>query len=214
VVGELGAVAAALRAHELEAVQADALLARLARGGCDLALLQGAHTELVERVRAAHRALPLLVLAPGDDVAARVRALESGADDCLPAPFAASQLAARVGALGRRAALVPAEPEAVEADGCVIDLARASAARGTAAERLTAREVAILRWLLRHRGRPVSRAELLEHVWGVAPTVETRAVDVAILGLRRKIERDAAAPRLVVSVRGLGYAWGPDLTEP
>jgi two-component system response regulator RegX3 len=65
-----------------------------------------------------------------------------------------------------------------------------------------------VRWLSRHAGRVVSRGELLEHVWEVSPGNETRAVDVAVAGLRAKLERDPATPAIIVSVKGAGYRWG------
>jgi DNA-binding response OmpR family regulator len=74
---------------------------------------------------------------------------------------------------------------------------------------LTKREVDIVRWLSRHRGHVVSRADLLQHVWGLSPRTETRAVDVAIAGLRAKLERDPSTPAIIVSVKGAGYRWGP-----
>jgi two-component system response regulator RegX3 len=90
-----------------------------------------------------------------------------------------------------------------------VDLGLLSARRGGAAGvSLTAREAGILRLLHRHRGRSVTRAELLEQVWGARGDLRTRAVDMAIAVLRKKIERDPASPRIVVSVKGLGYAWG------
>jgi len=226
--------AAVSRRHALELVEPERVLARLGGGGCDLVIVDlggaegadglggaggtdgadGADAEdaWCAKIRAAHRALPVLALTREGDVAARVRALEQGADDALSRPGAPSQIAARVDALGRRAALAPPDPERIEADGATIDLGRALCARDGRTVRLTAREVEIVRWLVRHAGRPVARAELLEHVWGVAPTIETRAVDVAVAELRKKVERDPARPALVVSVRGLGYAWRPDLT--
>jgi DNA-binding response OmpR family regulator len=73
---------------------------------------------------------------------------------------------------------------------------------------LTAREAGILRLLHRHRGRSVTRSELLEQVWGARGDLRTRAVDMAIAVLRKKIERDPASPVIIVSVVGLGYAWG------
>jgi len=73
---------------------------------------------------------------------------------------------------------------------------------------LTSREAGILRWLHRHRVRAVSRAELLEQVWGVSSELETRTVDVTIANLRHKIERDPADPKIIVSVKGVGYEWG------
>ncbi len=198
--------------HVIEAVAPAKLMDRLARGGCDLVIVDGGDGELCARVRAAHRALPLLAVTEADDVEARVRALEAGADDCLAEPWAGSQMAARVGALGRRAALVPEEPEQIEADGCVIDLPAARITRSGRSQRLSPREVELLRWLMRHSGRAISREELLEQVWQVAPGLETRRVDVAVAALRKKLERDPASPVLLVSVRGLGYAWGPGLT--
>jgi DNA-binding response OmpR family regulator len=187
------------------------LLERLRGGDCELLIVDG-DAALCEKVRAAHRALPILAVTSGDDVEARVRALEAGADDAVAGPWAHSQMAARVGALGRRAALVPEPARSFEADGCVIDLGAARAVRAGREIKLTAREAQIIEWLVRHAGRAVSREELLEHVWGVAPGLETRSVDVAIAALRKKIERDAAKPALLVSLRGLGYAWGPGLT--
>jgi DNA-binding response OmpR family regulator len=208
--------AAVSHRHTLEPVEPERFLARLGSGGCDLVIVDldgaGAEDEWCAKIRAAHRALPVLALTREGDVAARVRALEHGADDALSRPGAPSQIAARVDALGRRAALAPAEPERIEADGATIDLGRAVCERDGRTVRLTAREVELVRWLVRHAGRPVARAALLEHVWGVAPTIETRAVDVAVAELRKKLERDPARPALVVSVRGLGYAWRPDLT--
>jgi DNA-binding response OmpR family regulator len=65
-----------------------------------------------------------------------------------------------------------------------------------------------VRYLARHAGQVVSRADLLRHVWRVSPRNETRAVDVAIVGLRAKLERDPANPSIILSVRGAGYRWG------
>jgi DNA-binding response OmpR family regulator len=200
--------------HTLETVAPAGVLARLAAGGCDLLVVadDGAGAALSARVRSRSLALPILVVTVGDDIAARVAALEAGADDAIAEPWAASQMVARVASLGRRAALVPADPENVEADGCLLDLGAGRATRAGQTIALSGREVALCRWLLRHAGRAVSRAELLEQVFGVAPGLETRSVDVAVATLRKKLERDPARPRLIVSVRGLGYAWGPSLT--
>ncbi len=73
---------------------------------------------------------------------------------------------------------------------------------------LTAREVDILRWLFHHRTRAVSRAELLEQVWDAPGDMQTRTVDMTMANLRQKIERDPSAPQIVVTVKGVGYAWG------
>jgi len=139
----------------------------------------------------------------------KVQGFDSGADDYLTKPFGARELLARIEALGRRARAIPSDPEVLEADGCRLDLGRLQGQRQGKEFSLTAREAAILRWLYRHRGRAVSRAELLERVWGLRADLETRTVDVTVANLRQKIEADSARPVLVVAVKGIGYAWGP-----
>ncbi|MFO0724696.1 MAG: response regulator transcription factor [Myxococcota bacterium] len=168
--------------------------------------------DLCRALRAARPEAPILMLTAEGLVEERVAGLEAGADDVLTVPYAASQMVARVGALERRSKLVPAKAEVVEADGCLIDLGRCRAFRAEHAVELSARESTLLGWLHRHRQRAVSREEILEHVFGVSPQIESRSVDVAISQLRKKIERDPARPRIVVSVKGKGYAWGSDLT--
>ena len=81
--------------------------------------------------------------------------------------------------------------------------------RGGDCVTLTPREVGIVRWLYRHRHRVVSRTELLERVFGQRGDLQTRAVDMAISVLRRKLETNPDAPAVIVSVKGAGYAWKP-----
>jgi DNA-binding response OmpR family regulator len=158
-------------------------------------------------LRARDEAIAILVLTERGLVEDRVAGLRAGADDALEVPFAAAQAVARVDALGRRARLVPKLAELVEADGCMVDLSRCIAVRDGRVTQLSAREVGLIRWLHRHRGRTVERREILEHVFGVSPDVETRSVDMAIATLRKKLERDVDHPAIIVSVKGLGYAW-------
>jgi DNA-binding response OmpR family regulator len=118
-------------------------------------------------------------------------------------------MVARVDALGRRAALIPALPDILEADDCVFDLSRCIAIRSGGAEvALSAREAALVRYLHHHRTRAVPREDILAHVFGVSPQIESRSVDVAIATLRKKIERQPDDPRIIVAVKGVGYAWG------
>ena len=180
----------------------------------DLVILTRAMSrpERVREIRERHPALPLLVLTAEGSVAERVQALDAGADDALSVPFAGSQMVSRVRALGRRALMAERPPDLLEVDGCFIDLGRARASRDGAPIELSRREVDIVRWLHRHKARAVSRRELLEHVFGVSPDAETRSVDMAIAVLRKKLERDPKRPTILVSVKGVGYAWG-DLTQ-
>jgi DNA-binding response OmpR family regulator len=172
----------------------------------DLALV--GTPELAEKLRRARPFEAIIVVTKIGDVAARVQALEVGADDAFDSGFPMAQVAARVGAAGRRAAMMPRPSEIIEIDGCTIDLSAATATRGGEARGLTVREIEIIRYLARHAGQVVSRGELLQNVWRVAAGNETRAVDVAMVGLRAKLERDAGNPAIILSVRGAGYRWG------
>lgn len=163
---------------------------------------------LCRRIRARDPALPILILTAAGMVDDRVAGLRAGADDCVEVPFAGSQMIARVDALGRRAALLPPLPEILEADGCLFDLSRCVAVRAGTEVALSPREAALVRYLHRHRARAVPREDILAHVFGVSPHIESRSVDVAIGTLRKKIERVPEDPQIIVAIKGIGYAWG------
>ncbi len=164
--------------------------------------------EVCRRLKQSRPSLPVLMLTARGSEEDKVRGLKVGADDYVTKPFGARELLARVEALGRRSRSAPSEPETFESDGCRFDLGRCEAKRAKKAFSLTPREAGILRWLRRHRSRAVTRAELLEQVWGAPGDLETRTVDMAVANLRQKIERDASEPRILISVKGVGYAWG------
>ena len=162
--------------------------------------------EVCRRLRAARPGTPILMLTARGSEDDKVRGLMEGADDYVTKPFSARELLARVRVLGRRAPQSESLDE-VRVDGAVIDLARMVVVRGDARVTLTPREVGIVRWLYKHQERVVSRAELLEQVFGQRGDLQTRAVDMAIAVLRKKVEADPANPTLIVSVKGAGYAW-------
>jgi DNA-binding response OmpR family regulator len=162
--------------------------------------------EVCDGLRTARPGLPILMLTARGSEEEKVLGLRTGADDYVTKPFGARELLARIEALARRAQ-GSGGAERIEVDGCLLDLGRCEARRGKKVHPLTAREAGILRWLHRHRDRAVSRAELLQQVWGLPGSLETRTVDMAIANLRQKIERDPSRPRIVVSVKGVGYAW-------
>ena len=170
--------------------------------------------EVCRRLRTVRPLLPILMLTARGAEEDKVKGLRAGADDYVTKPFGARELLARVEAMGRRARAAPSEPEVIEAGGCVFDLGRCVARRDEEEIALTAREVGILRWLHRHRNRSVSRAELLEQVWGTVGTLQTRTVDMTIAKLRQKIESDPQTPSIIVTVTGVGYAWGPQKAAP
>jgi two-component system response regulator RegX3 len=162
--------------------------------------------EVCRRLRGARPGMPILMLTARGSEDDKVRGLIEGADDYVTKPFSARELLARVRVLGRRAPAGESLDE-VQVDGAVIDLARMMVTRGAQVTALTPREVGIVRWLYRNKERVVTRAELLEQVFGQRGDLQTRAVDMAIAVLRKKLEADPAKPTLIVSVKGAGYAW-------
>ncbi|HET9483440.1 MAG TPA: response regulator transcription factor, partial [Xanthomonadales bacterium] len=162
--------------------------------------------EVCRRLRSARPGMPILMLTARGSEDDKVRGLMEGADDYVTKPFSARELLARVRVLGRRAPTGESLDE-LQVDGAVIDLARMVVVRGETRTALTPREVGILRWLHRHQDRVVSRAEILEQVFGQRGDLQTRAVDMAIAVLRKKLEANPEKPVLIVSVKGAGYAW-------
>jgi len=164
--------------------------------------------EVCHRLRLARPNLPILMLTAKGSEEDKVRGLKVGADDYITKPFGARELLARIAAVARRAKSAPAEAEIIEIDGCRFDLGHCEARRDENVIRQTPREVGIVRWLYRQRARVVTREELLERIWGANAGMETRTVDVTIYHLRRKVERDHIHPKIIVSVKQVGYLWG------
>ena len=174
----------------------------------DLTLPDVDGSEVCRRLRAARPELLIMMLTARAGEDDKVTGLGIGADDYVTKPFGARELLARIDALGRRARGDLAGPELVEADGCFLDLGRCTATRGDTQIQLTAREARILRLLYMNRSRALTRGELLEQAWGASGKLQTRTVDMTIANLRQKIEVDAATPRIITTVKGVGYAWG------
>jgi DNA-binding response OmpR family regulator len=162
--------------------------------------------EVCRRLRSARPGMPILMLTARGSEDDKVRGLMEGADDYVTKPFSARELLARVRVLGRRAPAGESLDE-LQIDDTTIDLARMVVVRGEARTALTPREVGILRWLHRHADRVVSRSELLEQVFGQRGDLQTRAVDMAIAVLRKKVEPNPDKPSVIISVKGAGYAW-------
>jgi DNA-binding response OmpR family regulator len=164
--------------------------------------------ELLRRLRARDRDLPVILLtARGteDDV---IEGLSLGADDYVAKPFSVAALVLRVQAVLRRAGRLPGEGERLTlAEDIEVDPGTLCATRDGQTLPFTRREMDLLLYLHAHAERAVSREELLHKVWGYgnASDLETRTVDIHVAKLRRKLERDPAAPRVLLTVRGAGY---------
>lgn len=152
------------------------------------------------------RVLILTALADEEDV---LRGLEMGADDYMKKPFSPRELVARVEAQFRRGEMDSAPPAQIELPGDIqVDLARLEVHRDGQVIPLTPREGDILAYLIKHHDRVVTREDLLLDVWHYASAnVETRTVDIHIVGLRRKVEVNPSEPELIQTVRGKGYRW-------
>jgi DNA-binding response OmpR family regulator len=157
-------------------------------------------------VRQDTRVLILTALASEDDL---IKGFQAGADDYLSKPCSPRELVARVEAQFRRRAIDSQPPPRLELPGGIsVDLARLEVHRDGQLIPLTPREGDILEYLIRNRDRVVTRDDLLLDVWHYkSANVETRTVDIHIVGLRRKVEPDPAKPTLIQTVRGKGYRW-------
>lgn len=168
----------------------------------DLMLPRLSGSELLRRVRRSHPSLPVLVLTARDATEDKVKHFEAGADDYLTKPFDFAELVVRVKALLRR---TPVERTDVLrlAD---LELNRLTQQVRRASQRieLTAKEYAVLEYLLSSPGRVFSRTMILEHVWDQSFEGVTNIVDVYVRYLRRKID-DPYALKLIHTVRGVGY---------
>lgn len=164
---------------------------------------------LVNALRSAGNNTPVLVLSALGEVDDRVMGLHSGADDYLVKPFAISELLARLEVLHRRQAAPGADTQTkLVVEDLSMDLLRQSVQRAGTTIHLQPREYKLLEYLMRHAGQVVTRAMLLEHVWGYHFDPQTNVIDVHVSRLRQKIDKDFERP-LLTTVRGAGYCLGP-----
>ena len=167
----------------------------------DLMLPGRSGFQVLRDIRARKPSLPVVVLTAKAAVDDRIAGLDSGADDYMVKPFALAELSARLRAVLRRGA--PRENVLHVAD-LELDTMTRSVRRGGRRAILTAKEYALLEYLMRNSGRPVTKSLIIEHVWDIHFDSVSNVVEVHINALRNKIDRDAATP-LIHTVRGVGY---------
>ena len=148
---------------------------------------------------------PILMLTARDTVVDRVRGLDAGADDYLVKPFSFDELLARLRALTRRHG--DGRPARLEVADLTLDPATKEVTRAGQPIALTAKEFALLEYLMAHEGEVLSRTRILEHVWDWAYDGLSNVVDVYVRYLRQKIDRPFDVP-LIHTVRGAGYLLG------
>jgi two-component system OmpR family response regulator len=162
--------------------------------------------EVCRRLRATGNWAPVLMLTARDRVADRIAGLDAGADDYLVKPFAFGELVARLRALIRRGSVE--RPTVLTVGDLTLDPAAHRVTRCGQEVELSAREFALLEFLMRHAGEVVSRSAILDHVWDYNYDGLSNVVDVYIGYLRRKLEQPFNQP-LIRTVRGVGYALDP-----
>ncbi|GGP38087.1 hypothetical protein GCM10010278_13890 [Streptomyces melanogenes] len=178
------------------------------QGGADLVVLDLGlpgmdGLEVARRLRSEGHTVPILVLTARADEVDTVVGLDAGADDYVTKPFRLAELLARVRALLRRGATEPAPQPATH--GVRIDVESHRAWMGDEELQLTAKEFDLLRVLVRDAGRVVTRDQLMREVWDTTWWSSTKTLDMHISWLRKKLGDDAANPRYIATVRGVGF---------
>jgi len=167
--------------------------------------------ETLRRLRQRNDWTPVILLTQVGTPAERAMSLQEGADDYLNKPFEPMELVARVQAVLRRTQGAGRQPLAsyrhLDSGALSLDRQTRQAAFNAQPLALTARAVGVLEFLMLHPGETVSRERLLDEVWGWANAVETRAVDIRIVELRKALDEDPAHPRFVQTVIGEGYCF-------
>ena len=182
------------------------------RTGADLVLLDLmlpglSGTEVCRAIRTKSQ-VPVIMLTAKDGEVDKVVGLEIGADDYVTKPFSSRELVARIRAvLRRRGDAEPTAPAAVEAGPVRMDVERHVVTVNGAGVTLPLKEFELLEFLLRNAGRVLTRGQLIDRVWGSDYVGDTKTLDVHVKRLRSKIEPDPAAPKHLLTVRGLGYKY-------
>ena len=158
---------------------------------------------MLARQLRARRDVPVLFLTARDAIADRVAGFALGADDYLVKPFALEELLARTRAVLRRTGRIGA---VVEAGDLLLDETAGGLTRNGTPVELTPTELRLLAFLMRHRGQVLSKDQLLTQVWGY-DAYDRNLVEVHVSALRRKLE--CSGPRVIHTVRGLGYRFAP-----
>ncbi len=158
---------------------------------------------VIEGIRKAGRNFPIIVLSAKGSVESKVKGLEKGGDDYMAKPFSVTELLARVQALLRRASSAPDSMTLVVED-LTLDIVSRRVHRGKDRIELQPLEFQLLEYLMRNRGRVVSKTTIMEHVWGYDFDTQTNIVESRVCRLRDKIDKPYDR-KLVKTVRGFGY---------
>jgi two-component system response regulator RegX3 len=179
------------------------------RRGADIVLLDLMRpgmpgTEVFRQLRL-RGSVPVIMLTARDTEVDKVVGLELGADDYVTKPFSHRELVARMRAVLRRGQDTELLLEVLEVAGVRMDVERHEVSVNGERIKLALKEFELLEMLLRNAGRVMTRGQLIDRIWGSDYVGDTKTLDVHIKRLRTKIEPDAANPRYLITLRGLGY---------
>ncbi len=186
-------------------------LKKFDQGGIDLILLdlmlpEVSGTEVCRQIRAKSK-VPIIMLTAKDSEVDKVVGLEIGADDYVTKPYSARELVARINAVLRRnggdGAVI--DSGVITVHGIRMDIDRHQVSINGIPASLPLKEFELLEFLMRNAGRVLTRMQLIDRVWGSDYVGDTKTLDVHIKRLRAKIEDDPANPKVIQTVRGLGY---------
>jgi DNA-binding response OmpR family regulator len=172
----------------------------------DLQLPDGSGTTLLRQIREQHRKMPILITTARGDIDSKIENFEAGADDYLTKPFALAELTIRVQALLRRGPLV--QDNVLKIDDLELNRLTRQVRRGGKRIELSPKEYSLLEYMFLHAGRTLSRSMIVERIWDQSFEGLTNIVDVYIGHLRHKID-EGFEPKLIRTVRGLGYSLDP-----
>ncbi|MET0838488.1 MAG: response regulator transcription factor [Marmoricola sp.] len=206
------ALAYMLRKEGFEvAIAADghSALAEFDRAGADIVLLDLMlpgipGTEVCRQIRQTSN-VPVIMVSAKDDEVDKVVGLELGADDYVTKPYSPRELVARIRAVLRRGVEPDLAPMTLEVGNVRMDVERHIVTVGGAEVRLPLKEFELLEMFLRNPGRVLTRGQLIDRVWGSDYVGDTKTLDVHVKRLRAKLEDNPAEPKLLTTVRGLGY---------
>ena len=186
-------------------------LKKFDQGGIDLVLLdlmipEISGTEVCRQIRAKSK-VPIIMLTAKDSEVDKVVGLEIGADDYVTKPYSARELVARINAVLRRNSgdSVISDPGVMNVHGIRMDIDRHQVSVNGIPVSLPLKEFELLEFLMRNAGRVLTRIQLIDRVWGSDYVGDTKTLDVHIKRIRAKIEVDPANPKIIQTVRGLGY---------
>ncbi len=183
----------------------------------DIRLPDGSGFDFCRKMRQMGLRQPIIMLTARHEELDKVLGLEMGADDYVTKPFSLRELVARIRAQLRRAYgdYAASESTTLVVGDVVLDTTTGQARRGEEIIGLTPIEFRLLTYLARHRGQALSRAQVVEAVWGFAADLESeKAVNVHIRRLREKLELDPSRPTLILTVPGIGYRLASEITKP